>query len=173
MLLFRISVMAIVLSTSLGSVVSRAHAQERQFAVHGVVVDSGGAAISGAEVSFKAESGAVVSHTGMDGSVHVNLAAGEYAVTVRARGFAVKNLVDLAVPSPSADTFRVILEIDQSQLSDGSDFGHGAGRTPTEPSELPNVIKDESTSTSLPLQQPAASKRRSIRCLYLWRCSAS
>jgi len=144
--------------------------------VKAVVVDRQGAVITYAEVLFKGESGTVVAHTGADGSVNVNLAAGKYFVTVSAFGFATAKLVDFSVPSATAGAFRVILEIDPSafhQYGSGSDPSEHIA-VPTEPSELPNIINDEPTrTTSLPVVQRAITKRRSMRCLYLWRCSAS
>jgi hypothetical protein len=38
---------------------------------------------------------------------------------------------------------------------------------------LSEAIKDEPVRTSLPVVQTAATTRRLLRCLYLWRCSAS
>jgi hypothetical protein len=172
----RLSVMVIALSTSAGFVIAAADPQEHPFAVKGVVVDPSGALIPKAEVVFKGKSGTVVAHTGMDGSVDVNLEADNYAVTVSALGFATAKLVDFSVPGPSTEAFRVILKIDQSHTNHGSDFGQ-SGRAyntlPTVPSELPNIIQDEPTSTSSPVVRPAPTKHRSMRCLYLWRCSAS
>jgi Carboxypeptidase regulatory-like domain len=165
--------MAIVLSTSACFVIAAGYAQEHLFAVKGVVVDPSGAVIPQAAVVFKGELGTIVAHTGMDGSVSANLEAGKYLVTINAFGFATTKLVDFSVPGPTADVFRVSLKVDQSQMNYGSDFGHSIVAVPTVPSELPNIIKDEPTRTSLPVVQPATTKRRSMRCLYLWRCSAS
>jgi hypothetical protein len=44
---------------------------------------------------------------------------------------------------------------------------------PAESSELPNAIEDEPAHTSTPVVQAQITKRRSLRCLYLWRCSAA
>ncbi len=168
----RLSVMVIALSTFAGFVTAAGYAQEHRFAVKGVVVDPSGAVIPQAEVVFKGESGAIISHTGMDGSVNVNLEAGKYLVTISAYEFATTKLVDFSVPGPTADAFRVSLKLDQI------DFGTGSPNivpivVPTAPSELPNVIKDAPTHTSLLVAQPATTKRHSMRCLYLWRCSGS
>jgi uncharacterized membrane protein len=156
-----------------GCVVVPLSAAEQLFAVKGVVVDPSGAVIPQAEVVFKGESDRIAAHTGMDGAVNVNLEAGKYVVTISAFGFATTKLVDVFVPGPTADVFRVSLKVDQSQINYGSDLGHsGIAHVPTVPSEMPDVIiKDEPTPTSLPVVQPAT-KRRSMRCLYLWRCSA-
>ena len=140
------------------------------FAVKGVVVDQSGAVISTAEVVFKEESGTIVAHTAMDGSVNVSLKAGSYVVTVSAAGFAPTNLVDFSVPGPTAEAFRVTLKIDQSQINYGSNFGRSSADVPTIASELPNVVP------GIPIDQPArpaAAKHRSMRCLYLRKCSAS
>lgn len=172
--LIRLSVMFIVLSTSAGFFIAAGHAQEHQFAVKGVVVDPTGAVLQQAEVVFKSESGTIIAHTGMDGSVTVNLEAGKYVVTISAFGFATTKLANFSVPGPDAASFRVSLKIDQSQMNYGSDFGQSRRlEVPTDSSELSEIIKDEPTRTSLPVVQPATTKHRSMRCLYLWRCSAS
>jgi hypothetical protein len=171
----RLGVIAIILSTAAVFVIAAGYAQEQAFAVKGVVVDPSGAVISQAEVMFKGKSGTIVAHTGKDGSVSVDLAAGQYVVTVSAWGFASAKLVDFSVSGPTADAFRVSLKIDQRQgdFGSGSDNGHsGILAVPTLPSALPDLVKDEPARTSLPAVQPAITKRRSVRCLYLWRCSA-
>ena len=171
----RLGVTIIILGTSAGFVIAAGYAQEHLFAVKGVVVDQSGADIPQAEVVFKGKSGTVVAHTDMNGSVNVKLEADDYAVTVNAVGFATAKLVDFSVPVPSAEAFRVILKIDQSRINYGSDFGQ-SGRdyntVPTVPAQLPNIIQDEPTRTSSLVVQSATTKRRSMRCLYLWRCSA-
>jgi hypothetical protein len=166
--------MIIVLSLSAfaGFVIATGYAQEHLFAIKGVVVDESGARIPQAEVVFKGESGTPISHADMGGSVNVNLGAGRYLVTVSAIGFATAKLVDFSVQGPSAEAFRVVLEVDQISFGSGSD-PDPHNFVPTVPSELPNIIKDEPNRTSLPVAQPATRKRRSMRCLYLWRCSAS
>jgi len=157
-----------------GCVVALQSAVEQLFTVKGVVVDPSGAVIPQAEVVFKGESDRIAANTGMDGSVNLNLEAGKYVVTISAVGFATTKLVDFFVPAPTADVFRVSLKIDQSQTFYGSDLGHsGIAHVPTIPSELPNIIQDEPTRPSSPVAQPATTKHRSMRCLYLWRCSAS
>ena len=159
MLRFRLSLMAIILSTSAGFFISAGHAQERLFAVEGVIVDPSGAVIPNAEVKFKGESGTIVSHGGTDGTVNVNLAAGKYVVTVAALAFATRN-IDLSVPSPNEAPFRVTLTV-----AGGSSVE--VSTVPTESSESPSVV------TGAPsVVQPPATRRRSIRCLFLWRCSA-
>jgi hypothetical protein len=165
----RLSAMVVALSTSAGFVSAAADAQERLFAVKGVVVDQSGAVIPTAEVVFKGESGTIVAHVGADGSVNVNLGAGNYVVTVSAFAFATTKLVDFSVPGSTAEAFRVILEVDQSHTHYGSDHDF----VPTVPSELPNTIQDEPARASSPVVQPETTRRRSMRCLYLWRCSAS
>jgi hypothetical protein len=166
----RLSVMAIALSA--GFVNAATDPQERLFAIEGVVVDESGARITHAQVVFKGESGTIVAHTGMDGSVNVNVAAGKYVATVSALGFVTTKLVDFSVPSPTADAFRVVLQVSQVRFGSGPDPGFLAP-VATIQSELPDAIKDEPNRTSSPVVQPAATKQRSARCLYLWRCSVS
>ena len=163
----RLSVMVIALSTFASLVTGAGYAQEHRFAVRGVIVDSSGAVIPQAEVVFKGESGTFVSHTGMDGSVNVHLEAGKYLLTISAVGFATK-LADFSVPGATADIFRVVLN---SRSEVRADRYHEDIGVPTVPSELPNIIKDEPTRSYLPVVQSVTTKRRSMRCLYLWRCS--
>jgi Carboxypeptidase regulatory-like domain len=153
----RLGVMAIVLAASAVFV--------------GVVVDESGAVLPTAEVVFTGESGTIISHADPSGSVNVDLEAGKYVVTVSANGFDTTRLVDFSVPGPTADAFRVILKADELMYRPENLVPLIA--VPTVPSELPNVIKNEPTRTSLPVAHPATTKRRSMRCLYLWRCSAS
>ena len=103
--------------------------------------------------------------------MNVNLGAGKYVVTISAFGFATTKLADLSVPGPTADAFRVFLKLDPGPgVRDDQMYVDIA--VPTVASELPNIIKDEPTCTSLPFVQSVSTKRRSMRCLYLWRCSA-
>ena len=163
--------MVIVLSTSAGFVLA-AYPQEHVLAVKGVVDDPSGAVIQQAEVVFKGESDTIVTHTGMDGSLNVNLKAGKYVVTVSAFGFATATLVDFPVSGSNADAFRVILRPRPGTMQPSMDANPHISVSPF-PSELPNIIQDEPTRSSLPVAQPATTKRRSMRCLYLWRCSAT
>ena len=168
--LIRLNVMVMVLSASF--VNAATDPQERLFAIEGVVVDESGARITHAEVVFKAESGTTVAHTGMDGSVSVNLKAGRYVVTVSALGFVTTKLVDFSVPGPTADAFHVVLEVAQIPFGSGPDPGF-LPPVATIPSELPDAIKDQPNRISSLVVQPSAAKQRSARCLYLWRCSVS
>jgi carboxypeptidase family protein len=169
----RLSVMIIILGMSAGFVTAVGYAQEDLFAVKGFVVDPSGAVIPQAEVVFKGESDRIAAHTGMDGSVNVNLAAGKYGVTISAVGFATTKLVDFSVPRAAADAFRITLKVDQSPTYHGWGPGPDNIAVPTVPSELPDTIQDEPTCSSLPVAQPATTKRPSMGCLYLWRCSVS
>jgi hypothetical protein len=156
--------------------VAAAYSQEHLFAVNGVVVDQSGAGIQQAEAVFKGESGTIVAHSDANGSVNVNLKAGSYVVTVTAHAFATAKLIDFSVPDPTANAFRVVLKIDQSQVSYGSDLGQSSrdrDTVPTVPSELTNSIEDEPTRTSSLVVRSVTTKHRSMQCLYLWRCSAS
>jgi hypothetical protein len=168
----RLGAMAIVLGTFAVFLVATGYAQDRLFAAKGVVVDQAGAVITHAQLAFKGESGIIVSPTGMDGFVNVNLKAGKYVVTVSASGFATTQLVDFWVPGSTADAFRVVLNVDPD-ASLRSDRYHDDIEVPTLPSELRNILPDDPTPTSLPVVRPATIKHRSTRCLYLWRCSAS
>src|SRR5450631_3237448 len=165
--------MAIVLSTAAGFVVPAGYAQENPFAVKGVVADSSGAIIQQAEVVFKGELGEVVAQkTDANGSVNVLLGAGKYVVTISAFGFAPAKLTDFSVTGPTADAFRVFLKVDPGPMVRSDRMYTDIG-VPTVASELPNIIKGDPTRTSLPPVRSVSTKRRSMLCLYLWRCSAS
>ena len=168
--LIRLSVVGIVFNA--GFVIAATDPQDPPFAIKEIVVDPMGAVISQAEVVFKGESGTIVTHTGMDGAANVNLVAGKCLVTVSACGFATTKLTDVSVPGSTADAFRVSLNVDQSRVCHGWWGPSPNIDVPTVPSELPDIIQDEPTRNSLPVAQAATTKRRSTRCLYLWRCSA-
>lgn len=152
--------------------VSTGHAQEHKFPVTGVVVDQQGAPLR-AEVVFQGKSATFVGHTDDRGSVNVNLEAGKYVVTASAVGFLTTTLVNFSVLGPTANGFRVALRFDPVNGSLRSDRNSPHDEVPTVPSESPNMIKDQPASSVLPVTQPATRKRRSARCLYLWRCFAS
>lgn len=170
--MIRLSVLIVALSSFAGIATTAGCAQEQRFAVKGVVVDQSGAVISQAEVMFKGESGTVISHTGMDGSVDVNLEPGKYLVTISAHAFVTTRLVDFLVPRPTADAFRVSLRIEPDPLERNDQYHEGLG-VPTVVSDLPNVIKNEPPPDSSAVSRSVPAKRRSTRCLYLWRCSRS
>lgn len=136
------------------------------------VVDQTGAVIAGSEVVFKGDSKTIVSHTDIDGAAAGTLPSGQYAVTVSARGF-VKNCVpDFRVVAPVPSELRIVLKGDPANITCGPCGGADAPETPTITSDLPNVIEDEPGAVPV---QPASKTRksRSLRCLYLWKCSAS
>ena len=152
--------------------VSTGDAQELKFAVRAVVVDQQGAPLR-AEVVFNGKSGSVVGHTDQSGSVNLNLEAGKYVVTVSAAGFLTTKLVDFSVLGRTDHGFRVTLKFDPVKGALRSDRNSPHDEVPTIPSESPNIIKDEPTQSLSPVTQTAIRKRRSARCLYLWRCSPS
>jgi len=151
---------------------SSGHPQEKKFAVKGVIVDQQGAPLR-AEVVFNGAPATNVGHTDESGSVNLNLEAGKYVVTVSAVGFLTTKLIDFSVPGPTANDFRVVLKFDPVNGTLRRDRYSTHDEVPTVSSEPPNIIKDEPIQSSLPVTQPATRKRRSARCLYLWRCSAS
>jgi hypothetical protein len=136
--------------------------------VKGTVADEAGAVIPQSEVVFQGEQGKVVSHTSMDGSVTGQLSSGRYAVTIAKSGFVTAKLVDFQINAPTPREFRVVLRVGHTP-SNGGNF---EGRPTTTISELPNGITLEPKYAPAP--QPATrKKRRSLRCLYLWKCSSS
>jgi hypothetical protein len=140
--------------------------------VKATVFDETGAVIPGCEVVFKSDSGTIVLHTGMDGSVAVRLPNGRNALKTSKAGF-VKSDVRFFVPIP--DPLRIVLKVDNTP-SDGP----LVDGVPTTTSDLPSVIEGPEVPAlrlgggSIPLTSapPSVRKIRSWQCLYLWRCSA-
>lgn len=174
-------VIAIVLSVLAGVIVPIVNAQDQLFPVEGVVVDETGAAIPHAEVVFKAESGTlspsflfpvlpvIEAQAGVDGVVRVMLGTGNYAVTIIQCGFKTAKPPDFSVQGPTMDAFRIVLQV-EPRATDCGGVAPTVMEAQTVISEVPNVIADEHAYTSVPMARPATSKRRSRRCLYLWRC---
>jgi hypothetical protein len=105
--------------------------------VKGIVADAAGALIPQSEVVFKGESGTIVAHTSMDGSVTVELRTGRYAVTIAKPGFVRAKLVDFRIDAPTPTAFRVVLQVDRTP-TDGGEF-HGVA--PTTTSDLPYLLE--------------------------------
>jgi len=153
-------------------VIATSSAQEKVYPIGIAVVDPAGAAIQNADVVFKGASGTVFAHTGMDGFVNANLQAGNYVVTIRAFGFATAGLSEFSVPATGTVPFRVSLKVNNVFFGSGSP-NIIRDDVPTVLSELPSRLGDQAVPTPLPVTQPTTTKRRSLRCFYLWRCSAS
>jgi len=159
-----LSVRVIVLSAFVGIAIAAGYAQGHPSASRGLVVDQAGAAVEDAEVVFKGGLGAILTHTGRDGSVNVNLEAGNYVVTVSQSGVSTTKLVDVSIENEAANPFRVVLRVDQRPFGSGSD-PCPCSFVPIYLSELPDIIRDEPSLASLPVVQPATANRRSMRCL--------
>lgn len=106
-----------------------------------------------AEVMFKGNSGTIIAHTDANGSLHVNLPAGNYVVTGRAFGFLTAKLIDFSVPGPTAHDFRIALKIDPKTAGVRRDR-YVPPEVYMAPGNLRNVVKEESTQSSLPATQP-------------------
>ena len=137
------------------------------------VVDQSGARIPDSDVVFKGDSKTIVSHTGSDGAGTVALPSGRYAVAASHHGFLKNEVVDFQVVAPEPRELRVVLMFDPHSEICGILCGCSpCPLMPTITSEVPNVI-DEPRPTP-PLQPAAKTKNiRSLRCLYLWKCSIS
>ena len=168
-LTMRPTVIAILLSALARVIVPTVNAQDRVLPIEGVVVDETGARIPSVKLVFKTESGSVVANTDVNGVVDVMLAPGSYAVTISQVGFATTELPVFLVPN--ADPLWVVLKVAPTSSDREGMVSTVMAGAQTVTSELPNVIADEHTSA--PTAQPATSKRRSVRCLYLWRCSTT
>jgi hypothetical protein len=166
----RLAAVAISLGISPSLAIAGSDAEEPLCEVKGTVVDEMGALIPHAEVVFKGESGTTVSHTGTDGAVNVTLRTGRYAVWVSQAGFITTKLVDFNIAGLTPSVFHIVLRVD-NRPSDGAGWEPGVSEVPTATSELPNNINDKPSAA--PDTKPTMRKGRSLRCLYLWRCSAS
>lgn len=105
--------------------------------VKGIVSDETGAVIPQSEVVFKGESGTIVEHTSMDGSVNVGLRTGRYTVTVSKHGFVTSKRADFQISAPTPFIFRVVLQVDRTPTDGGDD---PMWAVPTTTSDLPSVI---------------------------------
>jgi hypothetical protein len=136
--------------------------------------DQTGAVIVGGEVDFKSAAKTIVSHTGPDGSVVATLPGGRYSVTAIQRGFQKEEISDFEVVAPQSNELKIVLKVDPNAIVDCGPCGCGGcvpliETTQTSP-EPPTAI----TSEPVPVSPPptAAKKIRSLRCLYVWKCSA-
>jgi hypothetical protein len=146
--------------------VSQAQVTEPSSEVRGIVFDESGAVIPGCEVMFRSDLNTIVSHTGTEGTVTARLQPGTYSVTTLKAGFVTSKMLNFQIGTQTPDTFQVVLKVD-STPTDGGDFDG----VPTAASELPNLIRSEASHA--PSAQLGSRKRRSFRCLYLWKCSSS
>jgi hypothetical protein len=130
------------------------------------VFDESGAVIPNCEIVFSGDSSAVVSHTGMDGSLKLRLPSGSYAVTTTRAGFVKSRIADVRIGTSMQDEIRIVLKVDHTP-TDGPVFDG----VPTATSDLPSVVKPE----TYPVRsaRPSTRKYRSRQCLCLWKCSTS
>jgi hypothetical protein len=171
----RLTLAVAVVSTFLSLVIATGHAQVAPpvSEVKITVVDENGARIADGELVFKAESKTVVSHTGSDGAVRVALPNGQYAVTASHLGFLKNEVPNFQIVAPEPKELRIVLKVASCKNSScilGPDVG---AMIPTITSDLPTVVED--APSPVPPAQPATETRksRSLRCLYLWKCSTS
>lgn len=101
-----------------------------------------GAVVPQSTVVFKSESGEIVGHTSMDGSVREELRTGKYIVTASQRGFATSKPVTLLIDAPASFKCRVVLELGSGTVHS---FDTVLPGVPTLTSDLPSVIAPPST----------------------------
>ena len=135
------------------------------------VVDQTGAVIADSEVIVKGDSKAISSHTGSDGTVLVTLPSGQYAVTASHYGFLKNNVPDLQVVAPAPGELKIALMVGSTSVICGPCAG--APETPLITSDLPNIIEDDPSPVPPVRTAAGTRKNRSVRCLYLWKCSTS
>jgi hypothetical protein len=135
------------------------------------VVDQTGAVIAASEVIVKGDSKTISLHTGSDGAVRITLPSGQYAVAASHDGFLKNGVSDFQVVAPVPGELKVALMVGSTSVICGPCAG--APETPTITSDLPNVIEDDPSPVPPVRTAAATRKNRSLRCLYLWKCSAS
>ena len=137
--------------------------------IRGIVADESGAVIPQSVVRFEGKLGTTAYLTGMDGSITAERPTGKYAVTITHAGFVTAKLLDFQVNAPTPAEFRVVLRVDHTPIVDSLPSDGGiSDRVPTTTSDRPDAIIEPSRA---PTAQPATKKSRSMRCLYLWKCS--
>jgi hypothetical protein len=159
-----VKTISLLLLVSTASMCSLVFAQSKVTAIV-EVKDESGAVVAGAEVSVAATTSsetAKVLQTSSNGIATLDLLPGTYNLSVKSQGFKVVNR-RVVITDAERPTFPVILRVDSCPPGPCIVSVTGTEQVATEQSELPNVINDERTQ---------AAARRSIRCLYLWRCSA-
>jgi hypothetical protein len=102
-----------------------------------IVADTSGARIPSAEVAFEGAR-RFTTKTGLDGSAHVTLPYGSYAVTVKSRGFEAAKINDLPIGLPEPPDLKVVLQVGPSGTECDDCFGDTPIQTIT--SDLPNMI---------------------------------
>ena len=139
------------------------------------VVDQNGARIADSELVFKGDSKTIVSHTGSEGAVTVALPSGQYSVAAGHSGFLKNEVLDFQVVAPEPLELKVVLMVDPHSEICGLACGCSpCPLMPTITSEVPNVIVIDETRPRPPALPAAQIKKiRSLRCLYLWKCSIS
>jgi hypothetical protein len=178
----RLTLAATAVGTLLSLLTAAGHAQivPPVSEVKVTVVDQIGALIDDCEVVFKSDSERIVAHPGQDRWwIRVRLPSGQYAVTASKAGFLKNEVPDFQVVAPEAKELKIVLNVDPDVCRNNACVcgpGCGAGAVmvvPTTPPEPPRVIQAEPAPA--PPVQPAARARksRSLRCLYLWKCSTS
>ena len=127
--------------------------------------DESGVVVGGAEVSVAAttssDTAKVVLQTDSNGMVSLDLLPGTYDLSVNSQGFRVVNR-RIVITDAERPTFHVTLRVASCPPGPCVEVSPGQEQVTAEQSQLPTVINDERIQTA----------RRSIRCLYLWRCSA-
>ena len=160
-------VAAALISPFLSLVITVGQAQAVPFVspVTTTVFDESGAVIPNCEVAFRSDSRRIASRTGPDGSATVVLQNGIYSVTATRAGFVRTLIRDVQVPM--SEPLRFVMKVDHTPIVDGPILPVG----PTSSAyDLPDFIAPEPSRVPTP---GPASKNRSWRCLYLWKCSTS
>ena len=157
--------LVMIISASLSLMIGVGHAQviPPLAELKITVVDEAGALIPGSEIAISSHSEKFQLHTDASGSVKAKLQTGRYDVVARRPGFLKREISDLYVLAPESKILQIVLKVDQTPIVDGL---------------LPSIGPETSTSDvpatlgSQPFVPATGSglRKRSWRCLYLWRC---
>jgi carboxypeptidase family protein len=168
----RLTLAAVAMGTVLILVSRVCHTQELPplSDVETTVFDETGAVIPDSEIVFRSDYKPIVSHTGSDGAVTIRLPSGTYTVTASKAGFVRSKILDVQVITPTPQSLRVVLKVDQTASYDPfyDPFTEVVSTVDFDSAEGPSFVDAESP---VPTVRPSR-KNRSCKCLYLWKCSA-
>jgi hypothetical protein len=171
----RVTAAALAVSAFLVIAAAQAQVSSPVSAVKVTVFDQSGAVIADGEVVFKSDSKTIASRTGKDGVAIATLPSGRYSVTAKQPGFLKEEVNDFQVGASGPKELTMVLKVDPHSSAPCGPCGCGVcpDLVPTIPAapDLPTEIRPKRSGDS---NAPRGTRKiRSLRCLYVWRCSAS
>ena len=171
----RVTAAAIAISAFLLIAAAQAQVSSPVSSVKVTVFDQNGAVVADSEVVFKSDSKTVASRTGKDGVAIATLPSGRYSVTAEQPGFLKEEVTDFQVGASGPKELTMVLKVDPRPSAPCGPCGCGVcpDLVPTIPatSDPSSQIRPNLSGDS---NGPRATRKtRSLRCLYLWKCSAS